>query len=156
MQKIILTTLIIVIAISSFAQTPKPKSKTTVKAKTKATIVKPSTEVSTATTVIPADAVHIFDSNKNDVELTATNKAIVIEGNNNQINITGNCKQIFITGKSNDITIESLDFIEITGESNFVSWEKSSNTSGKPIIRDKGGYNNVGKKSGNSMKKNDN
>lgn len=152
MKKIILTSLAIAITIFNFAQssTSKTKSQTTSKTKPRTTVVK-----STATS-IPSDAL-IFNSSKQETaEIIATDKAIVISGNENKITITGNCSQLFITGKNNDIVVESLDNIEITGSGNFVSWEKSTNATGKPIIKDKGGYNNVGKKSGNSLNKVDN
>ncbi|MBK8353112.1 MAG: DUF3060 domain-containing protein [Saprospirales bacterium] len=150
MKKIILTSSIIAISIFSFAQsTSKTKTKTTTKTKPKTTVVK--------NTQLPFRLMRfILENNKEDATLTATDKAIVIDGNENKITITGNCKQIYIKGKNNDITIESLDNIEITGSGNFVSWEKSTNTNGKPTVKDKGGYNNVGKKSGQALDKSDN
>lgn len=148
MKKLFFTNLLLAMALFSIAQTSKTKQKTTTKSKPKTTTV--------AVNPIPADAVHFTENNKEDASIIATDKAIVIDGNDNKINITGNCKQIFITGKNNDITIESLDTIEITGSGNFVSWEKSGNASGKPIVKDKGGYNNVGKKSGKALNKGDN
>ena len=155
MKKIILTSLIIAIAIFSFAQsTSKSKTKTTTKTKPKTNTVKPVE--TNAVSTIPSDAILFNSSNQETSEIAATEKAIVISGSENKITITGNCRQLFITGKNNDIVVESLDAVEITGSGNFVSWEKSSNTNGKPIIKDKGGYNNVGKKSGQALNKNDN
>ncbi len=149
MKKIILTSLAIAITLFSFSQSTAKTQKTT-KPKPKTTVVK-----STATS-IPADAIIFNSSNQETAEIAATDKAIVISGNESKINITGNCRQLFITGKNNDIVVESLDNIEITGSGNFVSWEKSTNANDKPIIKDKGGYNNVGKKSGQALNKNDN
>lgn len=90
MQKIILTTVSIVIAVCSLAQTNASKNKP----KTTATkAIKPMA------TAIPADAVHFTVSNQETAEINSTDKAIVIDGNENKITITGNCKQLFITEK---------------------------------------------------------
>jgi hypothetical protein len=156
MKKIILTSLAIAITIFNFAQssTSKTKSQTTSKTKPKTNTVKPVK--TSAVSTIPSDALIFNSSNQETAEINATDKAIVISGNENKITITGNCSQLFITGKNNDIVVESLDTIEITGSGNFVSWEKSTNATGKPNIKDKGGYNNVGKKSGKALNKGDN
>lgn len=103
---------------------------------------------------IAADAFIFSDSNKEE-EINLTGKDVVLSGNDNKLTFTGVMGNIQITGKNNDITIVSVKKIVITGSGNFVSWEKSDNASGKPFIQDKGGYNNVEKRSGNAQTKED-
>jgi len=65
-------------------------------------------------------------------ELTLNDKDVVIAGNDNKITIHG--------------YVEKLSEIYIKNDYNFVSWQATPNKSGKPIISDKGGYNNIGKR----------
>jgi hypothetical protein len=44
------------------------------------------------------------------------------------------------------VNINTVNEILVKGNYNFISWEKSSNANGKPLISDKGGYNNVGQR----------
>jgi hypothetical protein len=110
----------------------------------------------TAAALIPANAFHFKENGKTDVKIDSIYPAIVIEGNNNSITVIEGNVKIFIKGKGNDINMISANYIEISGDNNFVSWEKSENASGKPQVNDKGGYNNVGKKSGKALNKSDN
>jgi uncharacterized protein (UPF0333 family) len=131
--------LIVISVISIHAEEPK-KSKTT----TKPVVVSD----------IAADAFIFSNSNKEE-EINLTGKDVLLSGNDNKLTFTGVMGNIQITGKNNDITIVSVKKIVITGSGNFVSWEKSDNASGKPFIQDKGGYNNVEKRSGNAQTKED-
>ncbi|MCB0507557.1 MAG: DUF3060 domain-containing protein [Chitinophagales bacterium] len=88
------------------------------------------------------------------IELSGEN--VVVSGNNNKIQINGEVKTLTISGENNEIDVESAKAIVITGDYNFVSWKKSNNTSGKPTISDKGGYNNVGKKASDALDKQQN
>lgn len=138
-KKLVNLFVLLFLVIQLFSEEPK-KSKTT----TKPVIVSD----------IAADAFLFSDSNKEE-EINLTGKDVVLSGNDNKLTFTGVMGNIQITGKNNDITIVSVKKIVITGSGNFVSWEKSDNASGKPFIQDKGGYNNVEKRSGNAQTKED-
>jgi hypothetical protein len=132
------------ISTASFAQTSTKKTPAT-------KVTKPAT----AKPQVAADALKFENSNKEE-EFAVDGKDVLISGNNNKITITGNVGKILITGKDNDITIVAVNEIVITGNGNFVSWEKTNTSSAKPIIQDKGGYNNVEKRSGNAQTKEEN
>lgn len=138
-KKLVNLFILLFLVLQLFSEEPK-KSKTT----TKPVIVSD----------IAADAFLFSDSNKEE-EINLTGKDVVLSGNDNKLTFTGVMGNIQITGKNNDITIVSVKKIVITGSGNFVSWEKSDNASGKPFIQDKGGYNNVEKRSGNAQTKED-
>lgn len=97
-----------------------------------------------------------YTGNDFDEEVQVDGQEVLISGNNNKLTIKGKATTLVITGKDNDIVIESVNDIVITGNGNFVSWEKSQLHSGKPTVKDTGGYNNVGKKSGDALNKSDN
>lgn len=129
-----------------------PKTTTTKKTTTKkTTTTKP---VATTPSVAP-DAIKFSQSNATE-DIVVDGKDILLSGSNNKLTITGNVGKILITGKNNDITIVSVNEITITGSGNFVSWEKTNNTVAKPTIIDKGGYNNVEKRSGNAQTRDEN
>lgn len=67
-----------------------------------------------------------------------------VSGNGNIISFKGAIDKIIISGKNNDIYTESVEQVIVSGNSNIVSWEKSKNVSGKPVVQDKGAYNNIG------------
>ena len=138
-KKLVNLFVLLFLVIQLFSEEPK-KSKTT----TKPVVVSD----------IAADAFIFSDSNKEE-EINLTGKDVLLSGNDNKLTFTGVMGNIQITGKNNDITIVSVKKIVITGSGNFVSWEKSDNASGKPFIQDKGGYNNVEKRSGNAQTKED-
>lgn len=138
-KKLVNLFILLFLVLQLFSEEPK-KSKTT----TKPVVVSD----------IAADAFLFSDSNKEE-EINLTGKDVVLSGNDNKLTFTGVMGNIQITGKNNDITIVSVKKIVITGSGNFVSWEKSDNASGKPFIQDKGGYNNVEKRSGNAQTKED-
>ena len=139
----------LMIAAVTFANPPK---KTTTKTAVKKTTV---AKTSTATPQVAADAVK-FDKANTTEEFAVDGKDVLISGNDNKLTITGNVAKIWITGKNNDITIVAVNEITITGSGNFVSWEKSNYSGAKPVIQDKGGYNNVEKRSGNAQTKSEN
>lgn len=114
-----------------------------------------ATTKQTITQDIAADAVKYNDSNKEE-EITLDGKDVLISGNDNKITFKGSIGKIVITGKNNDITIVSVKQIIVPGSGNFVSWEKSDNAGGKPVIQDKGGYNNIERRSDNAMDRSDN
>ena len=138
-KKLVNLFILLFLVLQLFSEEPK-KSKTT----TKPVVVSD----------IAADAFLFSDSNKEE-EINLTGKDVLLSGNDNKLTFTGVMGNIQITGKNNDITIVSVKKIVITGSGNFVSWEKSDNASGKPFIQDKGGYNNVEKRSGNAQTKED-
>ena len=138
-KKLVNLFVLLFLVIQLFSEEPK-KSKTT----TKPVVVSD----------IAADAFIFSDSNKEE-EINLIGKDVLLSGNDNKLTFTGVMGNIQITGKNNDITIVSVKKIVITGSGNFVSWEKSDNASGKPFIQDKGGYNNVEKRSGNAQTKED-
>ena len=138
-KKLVNLFILLFLVLQLFSEEPK-KSKTT----TKPVVVSD----------IAADAFLFSDSNKEE-EINLTGKDVVLSGNDNKLTFTGVMGNIQITGKNNDITIVSVQKIVITGSGNFVSWEKSDNASGRPFIQDKGGYNNVEKRSGNAQTKED-
>jgi hypothetical protein len=102
-----------------------------------------------------ADALNYNKSNATE-EMVIEGKDVLISGNENKLTITGTVGKILITGKNNDITIVAVNEIKITGSGNFVSWEKTNNNKPKPEIQDKGGYNNIEKRSGNAQTKEEN
>jgi hypothetical protein len=104
---------------------------------------------------VAVDALKYTDSSKEE-EITVDGKDVVISGNENKITFKGAVGKIVITGKNNDIFIESVKQIIVPGSGNFVSWEKSDNAGGKPVIQDKGGYNNIERRSDNAMDRSDN
>lgn len=106
----------------------------------------------------PLDAKGVvkYAENGKEEEITTDAKILMVSGNENKLSVKGKVDKLIISGKDNDITISSVNQIVISGSSNFVSWESSENTSGKPVVQDKGGYNNVGKKSGEALNKTDN
>ncbi len=139
------------LAIAAFAGTPKKTTSKTAK------VTKPKTSTTkTPSNSIPVDAYVFKDNNNREAKITEAHKTIVIEGDGNKIEIGEGNEQIFIKGKNNDINMKRADYIEITGDGNFVSWESTMNPNGKPVIVDKGGYNNVGKRSGSALNKSDN
>jgi len=106
-------------------------------------------------TSVKADALKITDSNKEE-EMPVDGKDILLSGNNNKITFKGTVGKIVITGKDNDIYISSVEQIIVTGNGNFVSWEKSPNSNGKPYTLDRGGYNNIEKRSSDAIDRSDN
>lgn len=104
---------------------------------------------------IATDAINYADSDKEDT-LDVDGKDVRIAGNNNKLILTGNANKMLVSGKDNDIEISSVKEIIVSGSGNFISWEHSGNASGKPVVKDTGGYNNVGKKSGNALNKSEN
>lgn len=104
---------------------------------------------------IAADAINYAGSDKEDT-LEADGKDVLIAGNNNKLVLTGNVNKLLVTGKDNDLEVASVKEIIVSGNGNFISWERSGNTSGKPLVKDSGGYNNIGKKSGNALNKSEN
>jgi len=135
--------------IFTFANPPKKTTTTT-----KKTTVAKTTKTAAAPSV-SADAIK-FDKANATEDIMVDGKDFLLSGNDNKLTITGNIGKILITGKNNDITIVAVNEISITGSGNFVSWEKTGNGNAKPIIQDKGGYNNVEKRSGNSQTKEEN
>lgn len=123
---------------------------TTTKNKTKSTVTK------SKAFEIPADAYTITGNDAEDKTINTDYEKVVITGNNNKIKLTGKYTEVIVTGKDNDIEIVSVNKIVVSGKGNFISWEKSTTATGKPSVQDTGGYNNVGKKSGDAMDKNDN
>lgn len=84
------------------------------------------------------------------------NQDIVLTSKNSTLYFVGNMNKITIKGNMNDIYIDGVNEIEIVGNNNFIEWKSSDNANGKPIVKDKGGYNNVGKFSTDAMNKSDN
>ena len=101
------------------------------------------------------EKVYKIEESNLEKEITLNGQDVLISGNDNKITIKALIGKITITGKDKDDVIESVNQIVITGNGNFVSWEKTSNGNQKPNILDKGGYNNVGRKSGNALDKAD-
>ena len=89
-------------------------------------------------------------------EIVLNEQDVLLSGSDNKIHIKGTVANITITGKNNEVDLESVNSILLSSDFNFVSWQTSTNKSGKPIVTDKGGYNNVGKKSANSLQKGEN
>lgn len=110
---------------------------------------------SNSKTKILNNEVKIAESNL-EQEFTIQNKDVSIVGDGNKIKINGTVGKLSISGNDNEIDVESVKEIAIKFNYNFVSWQQSPNANGKPIISDKGGYNNVGKKSGAALDKSDN
>jgi len=104
---------------------------------------------------VATDALKYSDNSKEE-EISIDGKDVLISGNENKITFKGSIGKIVITGKNNDITIVSVKQIIVPGSGNFVSWEKSDNAGGKPVIQDKGGYNNIERRSDNAMDRSDN
>ena len=104
---------------------------------------------------IAADAINYAGSDKEDT-LDADGKDVLIAGNNNKLVLTGNANKLLVTGKDNDLEVASVKEITVSGNGNFIAWERSGNASGKPLVKDSGGYNNIGKKSGNALNKSEN
>jgi len=144
---------LIMASVFTFANPPKTTTKktTTVKKTTTTKTTKPVV----ASPSVAADAVK-FDKSNATEDIVVDGKDILLSGNDNKLTITGNVGKILITGKNNDITIVAVNEITITGSGNFVSWEKTNNANAKPVIQDKGGYNNVEKRSGNAQTKDEN
>lgn len=136
-----LLSLCLLVSVASFAQ----GTKTT----------KPAAAKQSVLDDIAANAIKYPDNGKED-EITVDGKDIVVSGNENRLTFKGTIRKIIITGKNNDILIESVKQIIVPGNGNFVSWEKSENTGGKPVIVDKGGYNNVERRSDNAQDRSDN
>jgi hypothetical protein len=103
----------------------------------------------------PATTLFIEDSNKK-IELPADGKDVVINGSKNTIHFTGVSKKLVIKGNNNDIDVDTVAAIEITGDYNFVAWKYGPDATSKPTVTDKGGYNNVGKRSGDALNKDEN
>ncbi len=153
-QMLLCAMLVLLVGSSMMAQT-STKSKTTTKKTPAKTVVKKTTVTKTTTPTVSADAIKFEGSDKEE-EIKADGKDIHISGNGNKLTITGSAAHVLITGKDNDIAIQSVNEITVTGNGNFVSWEKTGNGNAKPVVQDKGGYNNVGKKSGDALNKSDN
>lgn len=140
MKKIILF-LLSAMAISSISYSQSSSKKTATTKTNKSIAFKPQ---------VAANALKFESSNKED-EVNVDGKDILVSGSNNKLTITGNVGKILISGKDNDITIVAVNEIVITGNGNFVSWEKTNSSAVKPVIQDKGGYNNVEKRSRNAQ-----
>ncbi|MFN8294638.1 MAG: DUF3060 domain-containing protein [Chitinophagales bacterium] len=104
---------------------------------------------------VSSDAIKFTDSNKEE-EIIVDGKDVILSGNDNKLTFKGTIGKILITGKDNDITIVTVNKITVTGNGNFVSWEKSTTANGKPIVEDKGGYNNIEKRSSDAIDRSDN
>jgi hypothetical protein len=142
---------------SMLAQTSKtPTSKAKTKPKTAQATKSRTQAVQPGDQAIPDNAYYYKESGKQDAVIDSKYPAIVIEGSNNRINIADGNTMIFVKGKKNDINMISADYIEITGDDNFISWQVSNTASGKPVIKDKGGYNNVGKRTTGALNKSEN
>lgn len=137
-QTLILITFIFFNAIA-FANPPQ---KTTTTKKSVAKVV--------AAPNVAEDAIKFENSNAEE-DIDVNGKDVLISGNNNKLTITGNVEKILITGKNNDITLVSVNEIIVTGSGNFISWENAIEVGKKPTVQDKGGYNNIGKRSGNAQ-----
>ena len=144
--------MIVLIASSMSAETAKSKTKLTAAKTGKAKTVSKSAQ----SLGLPKDAYIFKESGKQDAAISTSYKTIVIEGDNNKINIGEGNEKIFVKGKNNDIILKCADYIEITGNDNFISWETTNSPTHKPVIIDKGGYNNVGKRSSGALNKSDN
>lgn len=151
--KTVFFSLNIIASTFTFANPPKSTTKKSTTAKKDITI-KTAKPTSTTPSIGP-DAIKFEKSNTTE-NIVVDGKDILLAGNDNKLTITGNVGKILITGKNNDITIVAVNEITITGSGNFVSWEKTNNTNAKPIIQDKGGYNNVEKRSGNAQTRDEN
>lgn len=104
---------------------------------------------------VSSDAIKFTDSNKEE-EIIVDGKDVILSGNDNKLTFKGTIGKILITGKDNDITIVTVNKITVTGNGNFVSWEKSTTANGKPVVEDKGGYNNIEKRSSDAIDRSDN
>ncbi len=122
------------------------------KSPTQKTTAKKTTVAKVAPAVAIADDAIKFDKSSAEDAIEANDNEILISGNDNKLTITGNVSKILITGKNNDITLTVVNEIIVIGSGNFVSWEKSSIADKNPVVQDKGGYNNIGKRSGNAQK----
>lgn len=100
-----------------------------------------------------SDETYKIDSNNIEKEISLQGENVLLSGSNNKITIKGIVGKISITGKDNDVYIETVNHITVSGNGNFVSWEKSTNANGKPVIVDKGGYNNIDKRSSNAVER---
>lgn len=107
------------------------------------------------TPTVSPDAIKFSDSNKEE-EIIVDGKDVLLSGNDNKLTFKGAIGKILITGKDNDITIVTVNKISVTGNGNFVSWEKSTTANGKPVVEDKGGYNNIEKRSSDAIERSDN
>lgn len=154
MKKVWIVSMLLLVSVMAFTQKSAP-SKSTAKKVSPAKHKSPASKASTVNSNIPANAFHFKESEKQDAEIEGNYAAIVVEGDHNKITVSDGTSKIFVKGKGNDISMVSADYIEITGDGNFVSWEKSANASGKPVVLDKGGYNNVGKRTGEALDKDD-
>ena len=143
--------ILIVMGTALFSQVSKPKSKTSASA-SKSERAKTVITKGAQTMGVPANAYYYKSSGKADT-ISISYKSIVIEGDNNKLYIREGNDQVFIKGKNNDINMKSADYIEITGDGNFVSWETTKNPTHKPVVQDKGGYNNVGKRANTALNK---
>jgi hypothetical protein len=103
----------------------------------------------------PASTVFVDNSEKT-LNIVVDGKDVVVSGNKNVINFTGVCKKLVVKGSGNDINIDTVAAIEISGDNNFVAWRYGPDATSKPTIIDKGGYNNVGKRSANALNKDEN
>jgi hypothetical protein len=148
---ILFITLIVYAAVAHSQAVKSGKSKTTASHKTQKSVARQTQSLG-----IPEDAYVISYSDKQDTAISTTSKAVVITGDNNKLTFNDSNTQLFIKGKNNDVNMRCADYIEITGDGNFVSWETSKSPTGKPQIVDKGGYNNVGKRSSGALNKSDN
>lgn len=111
-----------------------------------ATPPKPTTPIAKNAVAIDENALIINNNDDKKMVVEANNQDVLIAGKNNVIKITGTCKTVLITGEDNDVEIDSVEQIVIKGNYNFVSWIATQNPTEKPIIKDTGGYNNVGKR----------
>lgn len=140
---IILETLVLISTHIIVAQTSDTPSSTELK------------KIDASISALKEEKIYKIEENNLEKEITLNGQDVLISGKDNKITIKGLIGKITITGKDNDVVIESVNQIIISGNGNFVSWEKTSNGNQKPNILDKGGYNNVGRKSGNALDKAD-
>lgn len=113
-------------------------------------------EISTSSKVSKTEKIYKIEQSNVEQEIVLNEQDVLLSGSDNKIHIKGTVANITITGKNNEVDLESVNSILLSSDFNFVSWQTSTNKSGKPIVTDKGGYNNVGKKSANSLQKGEN
>jgi hypothetical protein len=102
---------------------------------------------------IAENAIIIHDNEVMDIVIKVSAQDVVVMGNNNNIVINGLCNKLMITGKGNDVEVDTTTDIIITGNYNFVSWKNTTNKNDQASIKDSGSYNNIGKRSADTIKK---
>lgn len=98
----------------------------------------------TATVDCAKDPNVSITGNEAAITLTGTCEQLLVSGNNAKV--TGSAKKTVVSGNDNTVDLDVVDALLVSGNSNTVSYKKSSDPKKKPKVSNPGNKNKVAKK----------